>query len=163
MKVLTVLAVVGLAAAAGAYGAASFFSPPREIVQFGYVRSLAPKGGAYLLRFDPALWLEGTTANRAAVEDGAIRQGETVPNDYYIFNPEHRLLTYRVPANARVTVLVNTNRGLRSLKIPVAELAQIVKRRNPRRRALLDRRGFLGYWVRTSVDTVRSIDQQYQP
>jgi hypothetical protein len=161
------LFAVAAAATAGAAwaGAGSFVSPPHQIVQFGYLRSIVPGGSAYELSFDPALWLQGETANRAAGEDGVVRPGESVPNDYYILNPEHRLLTYRLPRTAAATVLVNTSRGIVSLRIPVPELAQIVKGRNPRRRPLLDPgpKHVLGYWLRTSVDTVRSLDQQYQP
>jgi hypothetical protein len=58
------------------------------------------------MRFDPALWLGGATANRAAIED---------------------------------------------------------KGRNPRRRPLLDRTKALGFWIRVATDSVRSLDQQYQP
>ena len=117
--------------------AAAEQAPPRQLVQFGYVRSLVQKGPRYELRFDPALWLSGQTANQAAIEDGAIPRGDTVPNDYYIRNESRRLLTYRVPRTARVTVLTNEGRGPRETRITVAELAQIVKGRNPRHRHLL--------------------------
>ncbi len=138
-------------------------SPPRQLVQFGYVKSLARAGSHYELRFDPALWLSGTTANRAAVEDGAIPPGDTVPNDYYIRNESRRLLTYRVPRTAPVTVLTNPGPGPRPTQITVGELAQIVKGRNPRHRRLYDDGNHLGYWIRVAVDTAVSLDQQYQP
>ena len=51
------------------------------------------------MRFDPALWLSGQTANRAAIEDGAIPPGETVPNDYYIRNESRKQLTYTQPSS----------------------------------------------------------------
>jgi hypothetical protein len=138
-------------------------APPRQLVQFGYLRSLVRKGPRYELRFDPALWLSGQTANRAAIEDGAIPPGDTVPNDYYIRNESRRLLTYGVPRNARVTILTNEGRGPRPTRIAVAELAQIVKGRNPRHRSLYDTGNFLGYWMRSTIDTVVSLQQQYQP
>ena len=72
----------------------------------------------------------------------------------------HRLLTYLAPSTARATVLV---RATCPTRIPISELAQIVKGRNPRQRALYDRGNHLGYWIRTRIDTVRSLDQQYQP
>jgi hypothetical protein len=134
--------------------------PPSSVVQFGYIRSLAGQGGAYRMRFDPALWLSGATANRAAVEDGAIRPGETVPNDYYIRNESRRQLTYAVPANARVTI-VTVGAGPRSTRVSVAELAAIVKSRNPRKRKLYG--PSLGYWARIVGDRVTRLDQQYQP
>lgn len=139
-----------------------FFGPPRELVQYGHIASLRPRAGRYELRFDPAFWLGGATANEAAVEDGAIRRGDAVPNDYYIREEGHRLLTYRVPLTARVTVLTNPG-GIRSTRIPVSELAQIVRGKNPKRRPLFDRANGLGYWITVATDTVRSLDQQYQP
>jgi hypothetical protein len=132
--------------------------PPRELTQYGHIRSLTRAGARYVLRFDPAFWLGGTTANRAAVEDGVIRPGEAVPNDYYVRDESPRPLTYRVPANARVTIVTS---GPRSTAITVPELAQIVKGKNPRRRQIFGRA--LGFWIRVATDTVRSLDQQYQP
>jgi hypothetical protein len=160
------LAVLGaVIAAAGAFGGwalatTAFFSPPATIVQFGYVKSITPAGKGYELKLDPAYWLEGLTAQRAAAQ-----AGQTVENDYYILNPDHRLLIYRLPANASATVLTNTSGGIRSTRVPIAELALIVKGENPKHRPLLEHGSVrtLGYWVKTSIDTVRSIDQQYQP
>jgi hypothetical protein len=143
--------------------APAFVSPPAELVQYGHVRSLARVGGRYVLRFDPALWLGGTTANVAAREDGVIGPVESVPNDYYVRDEGRKALTYRVPATARATVLVQGPRGIRSQRVGLAELAQIVKGRNPNGRRLYDRENHLGYWARTRIDTVRALDQQYQP
>jgi hypothetical protein len=135
--------------------------PPRVLVQYGHVRSLVRKGGRFELRFDPAFWLGGVTANRAAVEDKVIPAGDTVPNDYYIRDETRRALTYVVPADARVTIVTNPTTGPRSTAITVSELAQIAKGRNPRHRPLFG--PTLGFWIRTTTDTVRSLDQQYQP
>jgi len=163
VKRLTVLAAV--IAAAGAFGgwalaSGSFFSPPATIVQFGYVKSITPVGKGFELRLDPAYFLGGLTAQRAAAADG-----REVDNDYYIVNPDHRLFTYRVPAGAPATVVTNSSGGLRSTRVPIAELARIVKGGNPKHRPLLEAGSIrtLGYWVKTRIDTVQSIDQQYQP
>lgn len=40
---------------------------------FGHIRSLEREGGRYQLRFDPALWLSGETANTAAAEVNGTR------------------------------------------------------------------------------------------
>ena len=133
-----------------------------EIAQWGHLKSLARRGARFELRFDPAFWLGGVTANRAAREDGVIGPRETVPNDYYVRDERHRLLTYLVPSNARVTVITGLSTQC-STTIPVTELAAIVAGRNPRGRPLYDRRNVLGFWARISTDTVRSLDQQYQP
>jgi hypothetical protein len=134
--------------------------PPRELVLYGHIRSLTPQGRRFELRLDPALWLGGVTAYRAAVEDKAIAPGDAVPNDYYIRDEDHRLLTYVVPATARVTVLTYKG-GIRGTAITVAELAQLLAGRNPKHRRLFEPKA--GYWIRVATDTVRSLDQQYQP
>jgi hypothetical protein len=130
--------------------------PPRELVQFGYIKSLLPDGAGYELRFDPAWFLMGDTANAAAAEDAAIAPGEPVPNDNYRVDEGHRLLSYHVPANARVTVLKT---GPKSTPITVEELAGIVKNGKPK---LWEPIG-TGFWIRVRIDTVRSLDQQYVP
>jgi hypothetical protein len=149
----------GLAESSGGTGKEpTLFAPPAERVLYGHLKTLTRKGTAYELRVDLAEWLGGMTANRAAAEDGVVAPGEPVPNDYYIVDDDHRLFTYRVPATTPVTVVT---RGPRSTRISVAELAAIVKGRNPRRRPLYG--PSLGFWLRIATDTVRSLDQQYQP
>jgi hypothetical protein len=143
------------------------YSHPAALTQFGYATSLTPKGsaspngGAYTLRFDPALWLEGQTANVAAAEDGVVKPGTPVPNDYYIRNPDHKLLTFKLSANAHVTVLVN----LRTTKVTVAKLAQLLaaKSKYPCTPYQLRLPCRLGFWLTYRIDTVKSLDQQYQP
>jgi hypothetical protein len=63
--------------------------------------------------------------------------------------------------SAGVTVTTNGSRGFRATRVPVSELALILKGENPRNRRLYSSR--LGFWVRAESDTVRSLDQQYQP
>ena len=129
---------------------------PLEHVEFGYIRSLEQKGAGYELKFDPAWFLSGKTANNAAAEDGAVPPGEPVPNDNYVVDEGHRLLTYRVAPDARVTVLVD---GPDSKPITVAELAQIV---NGNHKPLWEPIE-TGFWIRYRIDTVHSLDQQYRP
>ncbi len=137
---------------------------PDQIAQFGYVKSLTRKGGAYELRFDPAWFLSGRTANVAAAEDQGLAPGEPippVPNDNYVLDEGHRLLTYRVPADARVTVLTRHGPGpLGATPVSVAELARIVN--GGRHRPLFEPIS-TGFWIRVDNDTVRSLDQQYRP
>jgi hypothetical protein len=112
------------------------------------------------MRFDPAWWLNGTAAEHAALEDTGSKD---VPNDYYVVEEGHRLLTFTVFSSARVTVL---GKSLRRITITVSELAQIVKGKNPKQRRLFDRGNHLGYWIRVGTkypNPVLSLDQQYQP
>jgi hypothetical protein len=130
--------------------------PPAETALFGYIRSLTKKGSSYELRFDPALFLSGETANVAAAEDGAVEPGEPVPNDHFVVDEGHRLLTYRVPPGAKLTVVVG---GPKNIPITVAELARI---------AAGDQTApwfpiASGFWLRAHLDTVLSLDQQYRP
>jgi hypothetical protein len=139
-------------------------TPAGDVSLFGRVASLRRAGRNYELRFDPALLLRGVTATRAAVADGVVPPGEPVPNDSYTRDEGHRLLTFIVPVAARATVVTTRGtRGLTSTSVTVPELAQIVHGRNPRRRPLLVPGNGLGFWIRVSVDTVRSLDQQYHP
>jgi hypothetical protein len=133
--------------------------PPGEIVQFGHVKSLKRKGSGFVMRFDPEWLLSGVTANTAAAEDGAVDPGQPVPNDNYRLDEGHRLLTYLVPANAHVTVLA---KGVSGSPITVSQLAQIVDGHNPLPRPLFEPIT-TGFWILVNIDTVRSLDQQYQP
>lgn len=136
--------------------------PPSENVQFGHIESLTRRGNHFEMRFDPAWFLSGETANRAAAEDRAVEAGQPVPNDNYVVEEGHRLLTYFVPDDAHVTVL--TRRGnpaqLGATPITVSELAQIVQGKS---RVQLFEPLETGVWIRVNVDSVRAIDQQYRP
>jgi hypothetical protein len=138
-------------------------APAGQMVLWGHIKSLARKGGRFEMRFDPAWWLGGVTAERAAVQDGVLAPGDPVPNDYYIVDESHRLLTYVVSAKARVTVL---HKALRRKVATVSELAQMVKGTYPQQESLFDRANHLGFWIRIGnkyPNPVLSVDQQYQP
>ena len=130
---------------------------------YGHIKTLTRKGSRFELRFDPAWLLTGGAAERAAVEDGVLQPGEAVPNDSYVVEEGHRLLTYAVLRTAHVTVL---SKGLRPLAIPVSELAQVVKGRNPQHRSLFDPTNHSGFWIRVGnkyPNPALSLDQQYHP
>ena len=129
---------------------------PAETVQFGYLKSLKKKGSGYELRFDPALFLSGETANVAAAEDGAVEPGQPVPNDYYVVDEGHRLLTYRVPADAKLTVVAL---GPKNIPVTIEALAKMVAGKQAAPWLPIAS----GFWLRSHIDTVRSLDQQYRP
>ena len=134
---------------------------PRQIVLFGRVKSLARVRGRYLMRVDPAEFLSGETANCVAANK-VIPPCEPIPNDHLILDEGHRLLTYRVPAAARVTVVTNPGpSGIQATPISIAELAQIVKGRNPNKRPLFEPKN--GFWIRVAGDRALALDQQYTP
>lgn len=129
---------------------------PSEHVEFGYIKSLERKGAGYELTFDPAWFLSGETASKAAAEDGAVAPAEPVPNDYYVVDEGHRLLTYKVSPDAEVSALVDSPD---SEPITIWELAQIVGGKHKPLWEPIE----TGFWIRTRNDTVRSLDQQYRP
>src|SRR5260370_10307057 len=110
---------------------------PSEQVEYGFIKSLKPAGKDFVLRFDPALLLSGVAANVAQAEDQGTtcepRACPPVANDNYVLNATHRLVTYLVPANARVTALTT---GVTGTRITVARLAGIVSGNNPLRHPL---------------------------
>ena len=129
---------------------------PRQVVEFGYIKSLKPKGGAYELRFDPAWLLTGKTANQAALEDTG---SSDVPNDNYVVNESPRAYTFKVPSNAHVTVL---KEGVNGDSITVAELSQLASGQNPFPKPLFEPIS-TGFWISIRNDNVLSLDQQYHP
>jgi hypothetical protein len=162
------LVIVASAAALAAAPAQSALMPPAapagQLVFYGHIASLAPGGHRYVLRFDPAWLLEGVTAQRAAVEDKVLPAGEPVPNDNYTRDESHKLLTFLVPRTARVTVLTNAGtKGITSTRVTVAELAQLLKGRNPNHRKLFGSPAGFDFWARVAIDQVRSLDEQYHP
>jgi hypothetical protein len=135
------------------------FGGPRQIVFYAHLKTAVRRGRAYELRVDPAWWLGGVTASRAAREDTG--SGD-VPNDYLIVEEGHRLLTYVVPPTARVTVITNERpAGIEATRIPVSELPRVARGLSPRGHRLFEPKA--GFWIRAATDTVLAMDQQYQP
>jgi hypothetical protein len=132
-------------------------APAGQMTLYGHIKTLTRKGGHYELRFDPAWFTSGVTASRAALQDTG---SSDVPNDNYVIEEGHRLLTYLVPTTAHVTVLTNNGKGISSTPIAVSELGRIVN--GGKHRKLFEPLSS-GVWIRVRIDTVRSLDQQYHP
>jgi hypothetical protein len=129
---------------------------PRQVVEYGYIKSLKRRGGSYLMRFDPAWLLTGKTANQAALEDTG---SSDVPNDNYVVNESPRAYTYIVSPDAHVTVL---KEGVNGNPITVAQLLELANGRNPFPKPLFEPIS-TGFWISIRNDTVGSLDQQYHP
>jgi hypothetical protein len=159
MKLLAIASAALLAVVGGstAFSAASPPSPSQGPL-YGHIKSITRNGDRFVMRFDPAWWLTGLAAERAC---GC----HPVANDYYVVDEGHQLLTFAVRRDARVTVLTRGG-PIGTTSISVAELAQIIKGKNPKHRLLLGRTAGYGFWIRTGVrypNPVVSLDQQYQP
>jgi hypothetical protein len=134
---------------------------PGNLVLFGHVKSVTPKGRSFELRFDPAVFTSGLTASRAMLEDTG--SGD-VANDNYIVDEGHRLFTYVLPPSARITVLARKgpldSSGFPSRSITASQLRELLAGRSP---VELFERLSTGFWMNVHVDTVCSLRQQYQP
>ena len=168
--VLAVVAIVGAAAFAStrlwaASPAASSTAAPAqpcgEQVLFGHVKSVTPKGGRFELQFDPAWFTSGLTASRASLEDTGYGD---VPNDNYVVEEGHRLLTYILPANAHITVLTREGQpdaaGFASTAVTPSQLAELLAGKQP---VKLFEGLSTGFWMQVHVDTVCSLRQQFRP
>jgi hypothetical protein len=128
---------------------------------FGHIKSLTAKGDHFDMRFDPAWFLSGVTASHAMLEDTGSSE---VPNDNYVVEEGHRLLTFIVPRTADITVLSKTGElpgpGFPSTAITSSQLAQLVNGEEPVKLA----EGLeSGFWMQVNIDTVCSLKQQYRP
>ena len=135
--------------------------PCGDLALYGHIKSLTPKGDHFEMRFDPAWFLSGVTASRAKLEDTG---SSDVPNDNYVVDEGHRLLTYLVPATTEITVLSRTGElpgaGFPSTVITASQLAQLVDGKEPVKLAEPLESGF---WMHVNTDTVCSLQQQYRP
>lgn len=147
-------------ASASSAVAANRCGPP-DVALYGHIKSLTPTGDHFEMRFDPAWFLSGVTATQAKLEDNGSSE---VPNDNYVVEEGHRLLTYIVPATADITVLSKTGElpgpGFPSTSITASQLAQLVNGKEPIKLAEPLESGF---WMHLSIDTVCSLQQQYRP
>ena len=159
--------IVGLVAVAGVAAASAATTnflllppaaPAGQFVEFGHVKKLTKSGGHYVLRFDPAWFTSGVTASVAHKEDTGSSE---VPNDNYVVEEGHRLLTYLLPTGARITVLTNQGtKGISATPISAAELYRIVN--GGAHRKLFEPLES-GVWIRVRIDTVKELDQQFRP
>jgi hypothetical protein len=134
---------------------------------YGRIRSLTRQGDHFELRFDPALFLSGVTANVAQAEaQGTSCQPSACPpvaNDNYVVDEGHLALVYVVPAGVRGTVLTKkgSNGGpFPATSITATQLAQLVSGRSSLK---LFEPLSSGVWILVHGDTVRAFAQQYVP
>ena len=149
-----IAAVVALLASTALASTSSSSASQRQLVLYGHIKSLTPAGHGYRMRFDPAWWLSGTAAEHAC---GC----KPVPNDYFIVDETHKLLTFDVRRDAAVTIVTGRDYAV---PITVGELAQIVAGKNPKHRNLIEPKA--GFWIRIGTkypNPAVSLEQQYQP
>jgi hypothetical protein len=134
-------------------------SMPAE--QVGYIRSVSTAGPTATLAFDDAQFLTGKEAQQAAEDDGAVEPGESVPNDYYIRDPDKATRTLRIANEATVTSVHCSpcREGVHGELGPF--LASFM---HPRRGYGGPYRGRYGlYWLTIEDGQVVAIREQYVP
>lgn len=161
-KLIVGLVAAGAVATASAATTNFLLLPPAapagQFTMYGHIKRLTRTGGRYVVRFDPAMFTTGLTASVAAKEDTGSSE---VPNDNYVVDESHRLYSYILAPNARITVLTNGgSAGISATPISAAELSRIVNG-GPHRK--LFEPLLSGVWIRVRIDTIRELDQQYRP
>ena len=127
---------------------------------FGYIRSLNRSGTNYRLRFDPAFFLSGRTANQAAAQDAVVPKGQPVPNDNYVVNESHRTYLYIVTQATQIRVLLKGGDSIKGSPISIERLAQFVRGRHADK---LFESFQSGFWLGVHIDHACSLTQQYRP
>ena len=134
---------------------------PSSAEHFGYIRSVSTAGPAATLAFDEAQFLTGDAAQKAAEEDGAVEAGESVPNDYYVRNPDKTTRTLRIANDAKITAKrCQLCRHGRDGQLG-AFLASFMKQ--DRTYATPYRGKYSQYWLTIEHDEVVAVDEQYVP
>lgn len=87
-------------------------APGTRTVSFGFL-ALEGRGGTQM-SFDEAEWLVGEPATEAAIADGVIEAGETVPNDYYIRNSSRSRTAVEVQADAAIVTVTASRKSIPS-------------------------------------------------
>ena len=77
--------------------------PNGHIRAMGFIQRVWEEGGKRYISIDLAEMLSGKEAQTAAVEDGEIAAGDTLPNDYYIRNRSPQLRQFVVSPSATIT------------------------------------------------------------
>ena len=139
--------------------------PPAVQWLYGHVKSVEQTNGGYLLQFDPAVLTSGITANAAAAAAQGTScqpdQCEAVPNDNFTLDDGHRLLVFRLPADAHGTVLTQGS-NLSGTRIDGRTLATLVGNGKAPGVTLFEPLDS-GLWLEVRIDTIQSFHQQYHP
>ena len=111
--------------------------------------------------FDVEEYLTGQAATDAAVADGVIKPGESMPDDVYVRNTNKATTTLAVAPSVEVRIL-GLDGGAPTMKpVSFAEFAKRFKG-NIAPRALGSLKEF-GYWVTLTNGQVTAIEEQYHP
>jgi hypothetical protein len=129
--------------------------------QVGYIKRVYKKGSRHYLTIDYVQFLTGQAAIKAAIEDGFIKSGETLDNDYYIRNQNTKLRTFiikvGIPVSAETYFSGGTPVGKATLTLAEFQSAMSPSdANNGSMRAA-------PWWITIQNLTVTKIQEQYVP
>jgi hypothetical protein len=142
---------------------------PEGVREFAYVVGIeASDDGTVVVTADYAQFLTGDEAIQAAIEDGFIVEGETVPNDYYIVNENPQLRELALDPNAPIVLNACFVDGECVTQIRVTIEQWMVLQEGDMPEGLGEGfqwygEGTLPYWVILEGETIIGIEEQYLP
>ena len=96
---------------------------PDGTVEFAFLTNVADDE----IIADYAQWLTGDEANRAAIEDGDIPEGDTVPNGYYIRNQNSQLRALPLAGDASIMLPTSAFGSVEVTPVTVADWLALFK------------------------------------
>jgi hypothetical protein len=126
---------------------------------FGSIKSVDLSGDSSSVVFDLAYFLTGDEGKKAAIEDGFIKKGEGLDNDYYIRNNNPLLRTLSLSAGASVEI-VDWARCCESI---TGDLQAFADSFSPE----MSGSGYRGpsspYWITLQGGRIVLVEEQYLP
>ena len=142
---------------------------PEGVREFAYVVATETSDdGSVVVTADYAQFLTGDEAIQAAIEDGFIVEGETVPNDYYIVNENPQLRELTLDPNAPIVLNACFIAGECVAQVRVTIEQWMVLQAGDMPDGLGEGfqwygEGTLPYWLILEEETIVGIEEQYLP
>jgi hypothetical protein len=142
---------------------------PEGVREFAYVVAVeAAEDGTVFVTADYAQFLTGDEAIQAAIEDGFIVEGETIPNDYYIVNenPQLRELAFASEAPIVLNACFIDGECVTQVRVTIDQWVALLDGDTPDGLGA----GFqwygqaaLPYWLILDGETIIGVEEQYLP
>lgn len=110
---------------------------------------------------DPAELLSGEAARKAAIEAGVIAEGEELPNDFFIADPDDETFTVGVASDASYELMLFVEGSPVATEVSVDEVMQALEGSNPDVYGVAD--GVIPAMVTIADGRVTRISQVYLP
>jgi len=123
-----------------------------------FIKTIKTGTDPKVIRFDLAAFLTGDEANEAAVEDGVIEPGDSVPNDYYVVNDNPMLRKLPLADDVKV-LIVNWDSCCDSIVGELDEVAEAFK--TGATEGLY--RSISGFWITVKGGIVTKLEEQFVP